>query len=86
MHIGKSETVSDRSVIGIFDIEKSTLSSDTRDFLKGMQKDFKTVNLATDLPYAFVLTEEQYTDRVYITSLSVGTLKKRAIGYKEEKK
>ena len=85
MHLGKSETVKDKSVIGIFDIEKATESMETRKFLKGMEKSFKSVNLATDLPVAFVLTDEEYTDRVYITSLSVSALKKRVTGYNEEK-
>lgn len=84
MHLGKSETVNDKNVIGIFDIEAATVSEDTRGFLKTMQGDFKTVNLATDLPASFVVTAEQFTDRVYITSLSVKALLKRTNGYSEE--
>lgn len=86
MHLGKSETVKDKSVIGIFDIERATESGDTRNFLREMEKSFKSVNLATDLPGAFVVTDEEYTDRVYITSLSVGALKKRTGGYQREEK
>lgn len=86
MHLGKSETVKDKNVIGIFDIESATLAESTREFLKTMQRDFKTVNLASDLPGAFVVTDEEYTDRVYITSLSVKALKKRTAGYKGEEK
>lgn len=82
MHLGKSETVPDRDIIGIFDIEKATVSKDTNVFLKTMQNDYKAVNLATDLPAAFVVTDGPYTDRVYITSLSASALKKRASGYK----
>ncbi len=86
MHLGKSETVNDKSVIGIFDIEKATLSEDTRQFLRTNQKEFKTVNLARDLPAAFVVSKEEFTDRVYITALSVKALVKRAKGYSEEKR
>lgn len=82
MHLGKSETVPDKEVVGIFDIEKATLSGETRRFLKQMQKDFKAVNLSTDLPGAFVLTANRLTDRIYLTALSAGALKKRTGGIK----
>lgn len=80
MHLGKSETVPDKDVVGIFDIEKATISEETKRFLKQMQRDFKAVNLSTDLPAAFVLTDNDYTDRVYLTSLSAAALKKRTGG------
>ena len=77
MHLGKSETVPDREIIGIFDIDKATVSGYTREFLARMQKEYKAVNLCTDLPAAFVLTDGEYTDRIYITSLSSKVLKNR---------
>ena len=77
MHLGKNETVPDREVIGIFDIEKTTGSEITKTFLKTMEDSYKTVNLATDLPEAFVLSDNIYTDRVYLTALSAKALAKR---------
>ena len=77
MHLGNSETVKNSDIIGIFDMENATLSKESRDFLKRMQKEMKLCNLAKDLPSAFVLTSEQYTDRIYITSLSSKVLKSR---------
>lgn len=80
MHLGKSETLTEKELVGIFDIDKATVSEDTRNFLKQMQEGYKTVNLATDLPAAFVLSANEYSDRVYLTALSAGVLKKRACG------
>lgn len=80
MHLGKSETLRERELVGIFDIDKATVSEDTKNFLKQMQDGFKTVNLATDLPAAFVLAANEYTDRVYLTALSAVALRKRADG------
>jgi len=77
MHIAKNETVPDREIVGIFDIETATLSKDTCNFLREMQNSFRAVNLCTDLPSAFVLTSGAHTDRVYISSLSAEVLKKR---------
>ena len=65
MHLGKSETVRNKEIVGIFDIEKATESGETKKFLARMQKEYKAVNLCTDLPAAFVLTDGEYTDRVY---------------------
>lgn len=77
MHLGKNETVPNREIIGIFDIEKATESSATKDFLKRMQSEMKLINLSSDLPRAFVLSDGEYTDRVYFTSLSASALKGR---------
>ncbi len=77
MHLGNSETVKNREIIGIFDMEKATLSKESRDFLSKMQKEMKVVNIAKDLPNAFVLTAERFTDRIYITSLSSKVLSTR---------
>jgi len=77
MHLGKNETVPDREVVGIFDIENATLSKDSRAFLKAMQDGFKAVNLCTDLPASFVLTAGEYTDRIYISSISAKALMRR---------
>lgn len=80
MHLGKSETAPDREIVGIFDIEKATLAADTRDFLRRAQEGYRTVNLATDLPAAFVLRANALTDSVYLTAISADALKKRGGG------
>ena len=77
MHIAKNETAPDGQVVGIFDIDKATLSQDSRDFLRARQAGFRAVNLCTDLPAAFVLTADAFCDRVYISSLSAAVLKRR---------
>ncbi len=84
MHLGNSETVRDRDIIGIFDIEAATLAKSSRDFIRKMQNEMKTVSIAKDLPSAFVLTEEEFTDRIYITSLSAKVLSART-DIREEK-
>lgn len=79
LHLGKNETVPDKEIIGIFDIEKATMSEDTKRFLSKMQREYKAVNLASDLPAAFVVTDGEFTDRIYITSLSAKVLKNRSL-------
>ena len=70
VHIGKNFSVNEKEIIGIFDMETSTVSSETRDFLKNMQDGMKTVSLCDDIPKTFVLCDNEITDTVYITQIS----------------
>ncbi|MDD4124621.1 MAG: DUF370 domain-containing protein [Eubacteriales bacterium] len=78
LHLGKNESVREKEVVGIFDMETATLSRETRSFLKRMQNELKTVSLCDDIPKTFVLCDNSYTDTVYITQLSPGTTVKRS--------
>ncbi|MGI6715990.1 MAG: extracellular matrix regulator RemB [Eubacteriales bacterium] len=78
LHLGKGLSVKEDEVVGIFDMESATLSADTKNFLKEMQKDLKTVSLCDDIPKAFVLCDDVNTETVYITQLSPETISKRA--------
>ena len=70
VHIGKNLSVNEKEIIGIFDMESSTVSTDTRLFLKNMQDNMKTVSLCDDIPKTFVLCDNEMTDTVYITQIS----------------
>lgn len=70
VHIGKNFSVNEKEIIGIFDMESATVSAETRNFLKNMQDDMKTVSLCDDIPKTFVLCDSEITDTVYITQIS----------------
>jgi hypothetical protein len=78
LHLGKSESVPEKEVIGIFDIETATVSADTKVFLSKLQEDKRVVNLCDDLPKCFVLTDNELCESLYITQISALSLKKRA--------
>ena len=75
IHLGEDTAVNSRDIIGIFDIENTSVSRTTREFLASAAKDGKTVTVSYDMPKAFVLCKEN----VYITQVSALTLKKRAV-------
>jgi len=77
LHLGKNESVDEKEVVGIFDMETATRSKETIIFLKQMQSDRKNVSLCDDIPKTFVLCDNSYTDTVYITQLSPATTAKR---------
>ncbi len=77
IHLGKNGTVHVRDVIGIFDLDGSTESEITKDFLKNAEREYKIVNLLYDLPKSFVITSENGSENVYMLSNSVETEIKR---------
>lgn len=76
LSIGNDMAVRDRSIIGIFDMDNTSTSKRTREFLGKAEKNGEVVP-CDDLPKSFVLTAEYGLDRIYLTSLSVATLEKR---------
>ena len=76
LSIGNDMAVRDSSVIGIFDMDNTSTSKRTREFLAHAEKEGQVVP-CDDLPKSFVLTAEYGLDRVYLTSLSSATLEKR---------
>ena len=68
--------VREKSIIGIFDMDNTSTSKRTREFLSRSEKSGQVVP-CDDLPKAFVLTAEYGFNRVYLTSLSAYTLEKR---------
>ena len=75
LHLGEDTDVIADDIIGIFDIDNTTVSAKTRDFLKKAQNDGNVINVSDELPKSFVITKDK---KVYISLLSVSVLEKRA--------
>ena len=76
LNIGGDLAVRDRSIIGIFDLDNTSTSTRTREFLEAAEKEGQVVP-CDDLPKSFVLTAEYGIHRLYLTSLNTSTLEKR---------
>ena len=76
LNIGNDMAVRDRSIIGIFDLDNTSTSKRTREFLEKSEKEGEVVP-CDDLPKSFILTAEYGMNRVYLTALSSATLEKR---------
>ena len=76
LSIGNDMAVRERSIIGIFDLDNTTTSKKTREFLTAAEQEGKVVP-CDDLPKSFVVTAEYGMNRVYLTSLSASTLERR---------
>ena len=76
LSIGNDMAVRQSSVIGIFDLDNTSISKRTQAFLTRSEREGQVVP-CDDLPKAFVLTAEYGLHRVYLTSLNTSTLEKR---------
>lgn len=76
LSIGNDMAVRESSVIGIFDMDNTSTSKRTREFLAKAEKNGEVVP-CDDLPKSFVLTAEYGLSRIYLTSLTSATLEKR---------
>ena len=74
INIGNDMSVRDSSIIGIFDMDNTTVSPQTRNFLAKAQKDGIIIDVAEDLPKSFIITESGGKTCVYISSLASRTL------------
>lgn len=77
LHLGQDTVVTTESIVGIFDIDRCTVSKKTRDYLANAEKSKKVVNVSYELPRSFVVCEKNGDTVVYISQLSAKTLIKR---------
>ncbi len=78
LSIGSDMAVRESSVIGIFDMDNTTTSRRTREFLDKAEEEGRVIP-CDDLPKAFILTAEYGLSRVHLTTLSASTLERRAM-------
>ena len=76
LSIGNDLSVRDSSIIGIFDLDNTSISKRTQEFLNRAEKEGQVVP-CDDLPKSFILTAEYGLNRVYLTALNASTLEKR---------
>ncbi len=74
LHIGGDTMISSEEIIGIFDMDTSTVNKATRDYLAKAEKEKRVIYVNFDLPKSFIVTD----GGVYVSPLNTSTLNKRA--------
>ncbi|MBR6533891.1 MAG: DUF370 domain-containing protein [Clostridia bacterium] len=77
IHLGGEYVVAQNQIIGIFDLENTTVSKKTREFLNLSEKRNEVINVSYELPKSFVVTSKNKKTKVYISQISPTTLNKR---------
>lgn len=77
LHLGQDSVIRNGEIIGIFDLENTSVSKHTREYLKRREKEGQVINVSTDIPKSFIVTEGRGKLKVYISQISPATLIKR---------
>lgn len=78
LHLGQDTVIRSDEIVGIFDLETSTISKITRTYLANCQKKDVVRTVSSDLPKSFVLCcKPGEQERVYLSQISSTTLLKR---------
>ncbi len=78
LHLGGEVSVNTKEIIAIMDMETSSTSKITREFLKITQKKSKIISVNDELPKSYVVINRMGKTMVYISPISSQTLLKRA--------
>ena len=80
LHLGENTIVRKKNIVGIFDLDTTTVMKSSRNYINKAEKEKRAVTVSYELPKSFVVTSEKGTkkQKIYISQLSSVTLEKRA--------
>ncbi len=78
LHLGQNTIIRQKDIIGLFDLDNSTVSKHTRDFLAKAQKEGRVVNVSTELPKSFLVCKAGEKKIIYLSQISASTLLRRS--------
>lgn len=74
LHLGEDTIVKDKEIIGIFDLDTSTVNKATRDYLAIAEKNDSVEYVNYDLPKSFIVTD----NKIFVSPINTGTLLRRS--------
>lgn len=83
LHLGGDVVIPSKNIIAIFDIDSTTISKDTKEFLHIAEEEGFIETISDEIPKSFVITETDKKSKIYLSPISSITLQKRA-GYVED--
>ena len=78
INIGQNWMVSGDDILGIFDLDNTTVSKSTRDYINASVKKDECITVSMDdLPKSFIVSVEKGERKVYISPFNASTIYKR---------
>ena len=77
VHLGQDTVVWSGEILGVFDMENSTVSKHTRAFLARAQRENRVINVSMELPRSYVVCLREGRPTVYISQIAPATLLRR---------
>lgn len=77
LDIGGEQLIRTKNLLGIFDLDNTTVNKATREYLSEAEKTGFSETVSYDLPKSFLVTVEKNDRKVYISPFSTATIFKR---------
>ena len=78
LHLGQDKVIRYKEIIGIFDLDNTTVSKTTREMLRKAEQSGDAVTIAGDLPKSYIVcSEEKGKQKVFISPVTPTTLQRR---------
>ena len=78
LNIGTEVLIKDKNIIGIFDLDNTTVKKATIDYLDKAEKNGECITVSIEeLPKSFIVTTEKDKKKIYISPLNTSTIFKR---------
>ena len=74
LHAGNNKNIREKDIIGIFDMDNSTVSSITRKYLADAQKEDRVVSAKDEIPKSFILYKENGKYMICFSQISTSAL------------
>ena len=80
LQLEKGESIPVGEIVGVFDLDRTTVAAEGKRLLARAQEEKRVVSVCNDLPKSYVLRHNGVADFVYISGLSVETIRRRILG------
>ncbi len=78
LNIGQDTVISDKNILGIFDMDNTTVSKSTREYINTASKNGECITVyIEELPKSFIVIAENNKKEIYISPLNTSTIFKR---------
>ncbi len=78
LNIGQDTVIIDKDILGIFDLDNTTVSKSTREYINTASKNNECVTVSfEELPKSFIVTTKGDNKKIYISPLNTSTIFKR---------
>jgi hypothetical protein len=74
LHAGNNKNIREKDIIGIFDMDNSTVSHITRKYLADAQREERVVSAKDEIPKSFILYKENGKYMICFSQISTSAL------------
>ncbi len=74
VHLGADTVVNTENIISIMDLESSSISKYSKEFLKTAEEEGFVKNVSDEIPKSFIICEEKGQSVIYLTNISTKAL------------